>query len=151
MNPNAMMCPAWNGVDTSGRAVCDNSYFTKREGCNSAADRVLVENDLRPQYIEYINLDASGIRGQGCGMAPAGPDTQCHQRSIKDIYKQTGQFGLNSGFSQNIFPNCVKCNTFDPNSNSPPIAPTDSGNSSIVEKYIKTKNELKNRHFNRRF
>ena len=60
-NPNLMVCPVWNGRDLSGRPVCADSFYTKRAGCNSALDRVDVENYQRPQYMEYINLDAAGI------------------------------------------------------------------------------------------
>src|SRR5574338_434008 len=78
LNSNTMLCPPWNGYDTSGRPVSWDSYYTKTPGCNSAGDRVIVENDLRPQYIEYVNLDASGIRGTGCGNSGnMYPDTAC--------------------------------------------------------------------------
>lgn len=62
-NPGQMMCPVWNGVDTAGRRVSPDSFWTKNAGCNSAEDRIVVENNLRPQYMEYINLSASGIDG----------------------------------------------------------------------------------------
>jgi hypothetical protein len=58
-----MVCPIWNGVDLTGRRVCPDSFYTKRAGCNSAEDRVVVENAQRPQYMEYINLSANGIDG----------------------------------------------------------------------------------------
>jgi hypothetical protein len=63
LNPQNMVCPIWNGMDTAGRRVCPDSFWTKRAGCNSAEDRVMVENDQRPQYMEYINLSANGIDG----------------------------------------------------------------------------------------
>lgn len=106
LNPNQMLCPPWNGVDTSGRPVCWDSYGTKTPGCNSAADRVEVENSLRPQYIEYVNLDARGIRG---GNMQINPDTVCNKQSMDAAHMQTGQFGLVTDFSQNIYPNCVTC------------------------------------------
>ena len=59
-NPNNQVCPVWNGMDTAGRPVCPNSFYTKVEGCNSAADRVLVENYLRPNYAEYLTLNTQG-------------------------------------------------------------------------------------------
>ena len=62
-NSDAMMCPVWNGRDLAGRAVCADSFYTKREGCNSSSDRITVENSLRPQYMEYVTLDAAGIDG----------------------------------------------------------------------------------------
>lgn len=60
-NPNIMVCPRFSGVDNAGRPVCPDSYVTKTAGCNSPMDRVTVENHLRPQYIEYVNLNAKGI------------------------------------------------------------------------------------------
>ena len=64
LNPHNMVCPMWQGVDLTGRQVCPDSFYTKRAGCNSAEDRVVVENRVsRPQYMEYITLDANGLRG----------------------------------------------------------------------------------------
>ena len=54
-NPKNLVCPVWNGLDTAGRVVCADSFYTKREGCNSAEDRVGVENVQRPQYMQYIS------------------------------------------------------------------------------------------------
>ena len=63
-NPALMMCPTWNGLDNAGRPVSADSFMTKRAGCNSALDRVDVENALRPAYYEYLGLDAAGINGE---------------------------------------------------------------------------------------
>ena len=41
-------------VDLTGRRVCPDSFYTKSAGCNSAEDRVVVENNLRPQYAEFF-------------------------------------------------------------------------------------------------
>ena len=62
--PDAMMCPMWTGTDLAGRPVCENSFYTKRAGCNSALDRIKVEDSLRPRYAEFL-LDARGIKGVG--------------------------------------------------------------------------------------
>lgn len=62
-NPSLMVCPVWNGMDSAGRDVCPDSFWTKNAGCNSPEDRVLVENNLRPQYFEYINLAEPGVAG----------------------------------------------------------------------------------------
>jgi hypothetical protein len=62
-NPNLMSCPVWSGRDLTGRLVCENSFMTKTAGCDSASDRVLVENAQRPQYSTYTQLDAEGIMG----------------------------------------------------------------------------------------
>lgn len=61
-NPDLLVCPVWSGFDLANRPVCLDSFYTKSPGCNSALDRVDVENFLRPQYMEYINLDAEGFR-----------------------------------------------------------------------------------------
>lgn len=61
-NPSNLLCPLWNGQDSFGRFVSVDSFVTKNAGCNSAADRVSVENFLRPQYMEYVALDAAGFQ-----------------------------------------------------------------------------------------
>ncbi len=67
LNPAEMMCPMWNGFDTAGRPVAPDSFMTKTAGCAYATDRVVVENNVsRPQYMEYVTLNANGI-----AMAPA--------------------------------------------------------------------------------
>lgn len=72
-NPNNMMCPLWNGQDTYGRFVAPDSFYTKTAGCASADDRVEVENFLRPQYMEYVALDAAGFKAPlYAGYPPAG-------------------------------------------------------------------------------
>ena len=111
LNPSQMLCPAWNGVDTAGRPVCADTYWVKTPGCNSANDRILVENAQRPQYSEYITIDAQGIRGDsGCkDKGFTNPDSVCHGKAMGDVHKYTGQFGYQSGFQQNIYPNCVSC------------------------------------------
>lgn len=63
LNPANMVCPIWQGIDSAGRPVCTDSYDTKTAGCNNAEDRVVVENNLRPNYIEYVNLSAMGYEG----------------------------------------------------------------------------------------
>lgn len=58
------MCPMWNGFDSFGRPVCPDSFKNKSAGCNSAEDRIVVENHVsRPQYIPYINLNIDGVTG----------------------------------------------------------------------------------------
>lgn len=55
LNPKNMVCPAWNGLDAAGRISCVDGFKTKSAGCNSAEDRVGVENIQRPQYMTYIS------------------------------------------------------------------------------------------------
>jgi hypothetical protein len=61
-NPSNMLCPLWNGQDSFGRFVSPDSFVTKNAGCNSADDRIAVENFLRPSYMEYVALDAAGFQ-----------------------------------------------------------------------------------------
>lgn len=147
MNPNVMMCPAWNGSDTSGRPVCADSYWTKRAGCNSAVDRLAVENELRPQYMEYITLDAEGIRGnQSCPQYKVHADAKCAANKIKNVHLQTGQFGYQTGYSQNIYGNCASCpqsgQITQPQTGGVPGVPSgDRNGEKIVEKYLQSKRE----------
>ena len=69
-NPNAMMCPVWSGTDLAGRQVCADSFNTKKEGCNSALDRIKVENLLRPSYSNFITISAVGITGDDANYGP---------------------------------------------------------------------------------
>ena len=112
LNANNLVCPLWNGVDTAGRIVCPDSFYTKRAGCNSAEDRVFVENSHRPQYSEYINLSFGAI---------AGSDNTAHQiygntmgwnsaGAAKDELQQmqniTGSFGNLNQPSAMAYPGC---------------------------------------------
>ena len=60
---DAMMCPVWNGQDLTGRQAGEYSFYTKRAGCNSAMDRIVVENFLRPSYTNFVTCNAAGIAG----------------------------------------------------------------------------------------
>lgn len=104
-NPTLMMCPVWNGVDTTGREVCFDSYYTKNAGCNSANDRVMVENDVtRPQYMEYINLSAQGINGAVYGNSMPYNQVGQTNKELSAINNVTGNFGLQ--FGANTYPGC---------------------------------------------
>jgi hypothetical protein len=63
LNPNNMVCIPPSGFNIKGQLACHDSLYTKTAGCNSALDRVGVENDLRPNYSAYVTLNASGIQG----------------------------------------------------------------------------------------
>ena len=102
LNPNNMVCPVWNGMDTAGREVCQDSFRTKRGGCNSATDRVEVENNVsRPQYMEYITLSANGIAGNIYGNPKDVYDREADMKSRSNI---AGNFGLQ--FGSNIQTSC---------------------------------------------
>jgi hypothetical protein len=90
-NPQLVVCPAFNGTDNYGRYVCPDSYYSKAAGCDSAMDRVDVENFLRPQYFEYITLDAAGLQGND-NMDNFGASIQ--RATINDINTITGRVGI---------------------------------------------------------
>lgn len=64
LNPCQVICPVWNGTDQYGRIVGPDSMMIESAGCRSSLDRVDVENYLRPQYFELVNLDGFGVQGQ---------------------------------------------------------------------------------------
>ena len=99
LNPQNMVCPIWSGVDTSGREVCPDSYYTKRAGCNSAEDRVVVENNQRPQYMEYINLSANGIDGSIYGDSMIYQNEGLRTKAVQNAHTLTGTFGEQLGGS----------------------------------------------------
>lgn len=107
LNPNLMMCPVWNGMDLTGRAVCPDSFYTKRAGCNSAEDRVVVENNVsRPQYAEYINLNANGIEGDIYGNSMPWVNSGCRNKTLKKELDMTGQYGNAYGFAGETIGGC---------------------------------------------
>lgn len=122
-NPLLMVCPVWTGFDSTNRAVCMDSYYTKSPGCNSPLDRVDVENALRPKYMEYINLDAEGFQAnqdirqsrqssatESCTDSATNMD--CYQSGVRRINlnefpKISGNFGLAPNGAQ-VYPTCEK-------------------------------------------
>lgn len=108
LNPSNMVCPVWNGYDSAGRPVCADSFATKRAGCNSAEDRVVVENFQRPSYVEYVNLSSGGIDGEFYGREPPFNMNQWDQmkaaRDLHAVNNVTGNFGQQ--FGANVYPNC---------------------------------------------
>jgi len=102
LNVNNMVCPMWQGVDLTGRTVCRDSFYTKRAGCNSAEDRVVVENNVsRPQYYEYITLNSQGLQQGGMGGGTGGNNLQ-HQDALSrsamvaDLTQNVPRFGTSS-------------------------------------------------------
>lgn len=98
-NSDAILCPVWNKVDITGRTVCRDSFYTKNQGCNSANDRIVVENDHRPRYMEYVTLNAEGIEG-GLKSCQGGQKNAIKLgkgcQGPQDVHQYTGQFGQNN-------------------------------------------------------
>ena len=109
LNPNQMVCPLWNGRDSTGRQVSPDSFNTKTAGCHSAQDRVVVENSVsRPQYMEYITLNALGLHGDIYDNSMGHQETAVRNQVLHNTSNITGQFGYQTGYGQNILQNCGK-------------------------------------------
>jgi hypothetical protein len=86
-------CPLWTGFDLAGRPVCPDSFNTKSAGCNSALDRLHVENEVsRPQYVPYINLSMEGITGEWLYDERFSGAQQSHQ-FMNSLHNSGGTFG----------------------------------------------------------
>lgn len=110
-NPNEMVCPVWGGTDLAGRLVCPDSFNTKTAGCNSALDRALVENELRPQYMEYVNLSAAGYTADIYGSAV--PNQQLRGAANVLAAGRDGSYAPGSGYGNfglqmkaDVYPGC---------------------------------------------
>jgi hypothetical protein len=97
LNPNQMVCIPWNGMNNKGQSVCPDSQLTKTAGCNSAEDRVIVENNQRPQYIDYVTLNAAGIKGHIYGNEMQHEATVARKKDMKENDNLTGNFGIEWG------------------------------------------------------
>ncbi len=91
LNPKNLVCPVWNGLDSAGRVACPDSFYTKREGCNSAEDRIAVENAQRPQYFQYIS-ESLGNSYNANSKVPEGKMIQEHYghdgTQLKSVLRQ---------------------------------------------------------------
>ena len=111
LNPGVMSCPRWNGVNNLGQAVCPDSFTTKTRGCNSAEDRVMVENNLRPNYSAYLNLDMSGLSGDYYGFPEnlsAWENSGVTSGYNRSRHNVTGNFGRQ--WSANVQSSCGTAN-----------------------------------------
>jgi len=95
-NPNLMVCPTWLGQNLKGQQVCVDSFNTKTGGCNSALDRVSVENFLRPNYSSYVTLNTQAIDGDiyGESNVSACENANAAQQFDNSRNMITGNYGL---------------------------------------------------------
>ena len=99
-NPAIMVCPVWNQVDLAGRPVNADSFVTKTAGCNNPGDRVVVENYLRPDYSEYVNLNPMGYRAPIYDSTKGGrANDRCAAVEQFTMQHASGQFGGQRGRS----------------------------------------------------
>jgi hypothetical protein len=92
-----MVCVPWNGLNNKGQAVSPDSFYTKTAGCDSAEDRVMVENNQRPKYMSYVTLGAQGIDGDFYGNEDAVANTASRYAFDKSRDQLSGNFGTQWG------------------------------------------------------
>lgn len=98
-NPGNMVCIPWNGINNKGQEVSPDSFWTKTAGCDSAEDRVLVENAQRPKYFNYVTLGAQGVNGDLYGRNESDNfnDAMARDRFDSSRNQLTGNFGKQWG------------------------------------------------------
>lgn len=96
-NPQNMVCIPWNGLNNKGQEVSPDSFYTKTPGCDSAEDRVMVENAQRPKYMNYVTLGAQGISGHIYGNMDAQVEAQGRDRFDSSRNQLSGNFGKQWG------------------------------------------------------
>jgi len=108
LNSNALTCPTWGGTDLAGRQVCPDSFWTKSPGCNSALDRVAVENAVsRPLYFEYIALNSQGLQGSMYGTGGCGGKAQSQNRDRMLAHTQDYAGNFNNALGGNVIGACA--------------------------------------------
>ena len=103
LNSANMVCVPWNGLNNKGQEVATDSQWTKTPGCDSAEDRVMVENEQRPKYFNYVTLGAQGVNGDLYGRSAV--DANFGNAVGREVFNQnrnqlTGNFG--SQFGANV-------------------------------------------------
>ena len=102
LNPKNMVCPVWNQLDAAGRVACADSFKTKSAGCNSARDRVNIENVLRPQYMQYIS-DSLGNNYNNNSSVPGPASVTPAPNSPPEASQPTPKIGVTEAFQHMDF------------------------------------------------
>ncbi len=63
LNSQELVCPLANRIDSIGRPADHYSTITTSAGCNSAVERVNVENAQRPSNFTFASLGSIGMNG----------------------------------------------------------------------------------------
>lgn len=112
LNPNNNICLQANMFDSAGRPSCYNSLYTKAPGCNSAEDRIAVENMLRPRYSEYVSRGMDGLQYGGLPHSSLRWDDMKAQNDFKCDYSQrSGDFGFQ--MSSKVYPSCGRMMAYE--------------------------------------
>ena len=116
LNPRNLVCPVWNGLDAAGRVSCSDGFMTKSAGCNSAEDRIGVENVQRPQYMTYIS-DNLGTAYNKNYMIPEGVKQEGFEimslegNERPQVSEKTGSIGLD--INSTVWPSTCKPSPYD--------------------------------------
>jgi len=78
----ALSCPVKEKRDIYGRDVCIGTVNSKTQGCDTAVDRITIENQLRPNVYDYMaqipwggeNFSAISCKEETCAALGAGID-----------------------------------------------------------------------------
>lgn len=97
LNPMNMVCPIWGGTNLKGQQVCPDSFQTKRAGCNSAMDRVLVESNLRPDYASFVTLNMAGLKGEIFGNPSARDSVNGRTKMLQHTANNNPNYGKQFG------------------------------------------------------
>ncbi len=97
LNPSNMVCIPWNGINNKGQEVSPDTFWTKTAGCDSAEDRIMVENAQRPKYMNYVTLGAAGIEGHIYGNVEATVNSAMRTSFDQSRNAITGNFGKQFG------------------------------------------------------
>jgi len=99
------LCPRWGGTDLVGRAITPDSYYTKSPGCNSALDRLLIENQvMRPRYYTYITLSPEGLSGDIYGTRAAERVAAINQQNEDYLVPFQQPVGFGSAVTNALMP-----------------------------------------------
>jgi hypothetical protein len=104
-DPALMICPPPTGYNHKGQKVCKFSFNDNIEGCKDPSERVVIENDLRPKYMEYITLNAQGFDSNT--MYANNMDwvnSVARTNALNKIDTNNPHFGVQ--FSANVYPRC---------------------------------------------
>ena len=113
LNPTNLVCPVWNGLDTAGRLVCANSFKTKREGCNSAEDRVGVENVQRPQYMQYISMQTAANKYNTNYQVPEGVKEGFEIMDFANSAPKKFEAGFGQDLASVVYPRSCAYSNYD--------------------------------------
>jgi hypothetical protein len=89
LNSNEMVCPIRKTYDLNGRPSDHYSIITTTAGCNSAGERILIEDAQRPKTFVMPGLNSLGVDGYLCGagenLQQTNFDLQQYQLSSKGL------------------------------------------------------------------